>query len=155
MVGCGSLSDCGEECEIQLSASSSDLMCICSPSGSILLWQTPYCSALTVWLVEFTRHSQISGKRNPEHWWKLIFLSGKAWLRIWIVFCHKLPQLSSCYLSLHGRESVLLTCEDTLSAGFISHRSRAFVSLWCVCQKERRRKCKRPSDSQEDSRVYL
>lgn len=47
MVGCGSLSDCGEECEIQLSAShhppGSDLMWLWSPSGSISLWQTPYC----------------------------------------------------------------------------------------------------------------
>lgn len=31
MVGCGSLSDCGEECEIQLSASH-------HPPGSDLMW---------------------------------------------------------------------------------------------------------------------
>lgn len=50
MVGCGSLCDYGEECEIQLSAShppGSDLMCLWSPSGSISLWQTPYCSTLS------------------------------------------------------------------------------------------------------------
>lgn len=49
MVGCGSLSDCGEECEIQLSASSPAALTLCVSDRRLALshYDKPHIASFT------------------------------------------------------------------------------------------------------------
>lgn len=115
MVGCGSLSDCGEECEIQLSASSPAALTLCVSDRRLALshYDKPHIASFT------------GGKKQiapiPQKW-KVLSALLKACRTC---FCHP------CYLPLHGHVDLL----SYLVSRTVCQRSTAFVSpVVSVCE---------------------
>lgn len=117
MVGCGSLSDCGEECEIQLSASSPAALTLCVSDRRLALSHDdkPHIASFT------GEKKQITPP--PKKKWKVL----SALLRACRTrFCH--PR----YLPIHGHVDLL----SYLVSRTMCRRSTAFVSpavSVCAC----------------------